>query len=297
VNRAKPQTKTEIRERLAAAGIRPNRLRGQNFLIDGNLMRTVVDAAGLKPGDFVFEVGTGTAGLTALLADGAGEVLTVEVDPALSAIARQVLAGRGNVTLLQADVLAGKHVLDPDVRTALTEKASHHARTVLAANLPYSIATPLIVNLLMGEVAFDLMVFTVQREVADRMTASPGTRDYGWVSVVMALSCEAEVLRRLPRQAFWPAPDVESSLVRLRPRPGWREGIDVSMLREIGPIVFQQRRKTVKRILKNYLKRTGRTLREEALLDEAGVEPSVRGDQLTPEQIVRLGEAIGRQTK
>ena len=292
---ARPQTKTEIRRRLAAAGIRPNRLRGQSFLIDGNLMRTVVESAELTADDLVLEVGTGTAGLTVLLADVAGEVLTVEVDPAFCCIAREALAGFRNVTLIQADVLASKHEVNPHVLEALAERGRRRARVKLVANLPYSIATPLVMNLLFTDIEFERMVFTVQREVADRMTAQPGTRDYGWITVVLAASSETRVLRRLPREAFWPAPEVESSLVCLRPRPGWRKGIDVESLRDFGPYVFQQRRKTVGRILKNYFKQAGRSFREELLPAVAGVEPEVRGDQLTPEQIIRLSEAIGRE--
>lgn len=287
-----PQTKSEIVRLLDTVHCRPNRRRGQSFLIDGNLMRRVVEAAELTPRDLVFEVGTGTGSLTRLLADRAGEVLTVEVDPKLVEAAEDVLRGLDNVTLVRADVLAGKHHLNPEVIRGLQTRAKTWPQTKLVANLPYGVATPLLVNLMFDDVAFERMVFTAQRELAERLTASPGTRQYGWVSVVTALAGEAKVLRHLPATAFWPEPAVASSLVDFRPRRDWKRGIDVERFTGFGTYVFQQRRKTVLRIVREYLKRAGSSLDAQALLETVGIRSKTRGDQLDPRETLRLSQSI-----
>ena len=277
---------------LKAGGFRPNRRRGQSFLVDGNLMRLVVQAAELTPQDLVFEVGTGTGSLTRLLAAEAGEVLTVEIDAALALLAEDVLRGSDNVTLVQADVLAGKHHVNADVVRRLHTRAKACRQTKLVANLPFSVATPLVMNLVFGDVAFERMVFTVQREVAERLTASPGTREYGWVSVVTALAGEAEILRPLPPTAFWPKPEVSSCLVVFRPRPDWKQGVDLERFTDFGTFVFQQRRKTVLRILREYLKRSGTPLDARELLEAHSLEPRTRGDQLSPQEVLHLSQGV-----
>ena len=287
-----PQTKSEIVGLLHSAGFRPNRRRGQSFLIDGNLMRLVVDAGEVGPRDLVFEVGTGTGSLTRMLADAAGEVLTVEVDSGLAGIAADVLRGISNVTLIHADVLAGKHHVNPEVLRQLQTRAKAWTQTKLVANLPYVVAAPLLINLMFGEVAFERMVFTVQREFAERLTAEPGTREYGWVSVVAAMAGKTEILRRLPPTAFWPEPEVESSLVEFRPRDGWTKDLDVERFRAFGTFVFQQRRKTVLRIVREYVKRVGPSLDPQMILEASGINVKTRGDQLTPQEVVRLSQTI-----
>ena len=290
-----PQTKSEIRALLRGADVRPNRRRGQSFLIDGNLMRCVFEAADVTASDLVFEVGTGTGSLTRMLAAAAGEVVTVEVDATLADIARGELSACSNVTLIRADVLAGKHRLNPEVLDALEAAAARHEQTKLVANLPYSAATPLLLNLVFASIVFERMVFTVQAEVSERLVATPGTRAYGWVSVVVALAGEAEVLRPLPATAFWPQPEVASALVRFRPRADWRSGIDVERLCAFGTFVFQQRRKTTLRILRDTVKRADCEIDPAALLDKLGIDAKTRGDQLTPSEILGLSQTLPTQ--
>ena len=287
-----PQTKTEITDLLRAEGFRPNRRRGQNFLVDGNLMRLVVQTAELTADDAAFEVGTGTGSLTRMLAAEAGEVITVEVDPMLQRVSADVLAGCANVTRIEADALEGKHHMAPAALDALRGAAARGKRLKLVANLPYAVATPIIMNLALGDVAFERMVFTVQREVAERLVAGPGTDGYGWVSVVVALAGSAKIVRRFPPTVFWPKPSVDSALVVFRPAPDWKRDIDVERLRRLGMFVFQQQRKVAQRIVRDYLKRRGIADAPERVLAEALIEPASRGNQIRPDQMLRLSRIM-----
>ena len=292
VSQATPQTKTDIMTMLRAEGFRPNRRRGQNFLVDGNLMRLVVESAELTPRDLAFEVGTGTASLTRMLSAAAGEVVTVEVDPMLQSVGERVLADCANVTRIEGDALEGKHHVSAAAMDALRSGAARGLRLKLVANLPYSIATPLLMNLLWSDVEFERMVFTVQREMAERIAAVPGDDAYGWVSVIVALAGSARIVRRFPPTVFWPKPTIDSSLVVLSPAAGWRRGIDVERLQRFGTFVFQQQRKTSQRILRDYLKRRGVAQLPEAVLGAVGIDPQTRGNRLRPADILKLSQAI-----
>ena len=292
VSETKPQTKTEITELLKAEGFRPNRRRGQNFLIDGNLMRLVVETAELTKDDVAFEVGTGTGSLTRMLAAVAGEVVTVEVDPILQRVGADVLAGLDNVTRIEGDVLEDKHHFSAAVLDALGAAAARRRRVKLVANLPYSVATPIVMNIVIGNIEFERLVFTVQREVAERLTAAPGSDAYGWVSVVMALAGAGKVLRRLKPSVFWPRPGVESALVAYRPTPGWKTGLDIMRVRKVGMFVFQQRRKMAVRIMRDYLAREGSPMAPEGVLLAANIAPTARGHCLTAQEIRRLSEIV-----
>ncbi len=287
-----PQTKTEISELLRAEGFRPNRRRGQNFLIDGNLMRLVVDSAELTANDAVLEVGTGTGSLTRMLASRAGEVITVEVDPILQQVGARVLEACANVARIEGDVLEDKHHLAPAVVVALAAAAGRRSKVKLVANLPYSVATPVIMNIVLGDIDFERLVFTVQREVADRLTAESEDPAWGWVSVVMKLAGEAKVVRRLAPSVFWPRPSVESSLVVFRRTPGWKQGLDIMKMRKVGTFIFQHQRKTALRIMRDYLDREGSTLSPEEALASANIPATSRGNRLTAQEIRRLSEIV-----
>ena len=180
------QTKNEIRQLLTSAGVAPNRRFGQHFLVDLNLMRLAVDAAGISEGDIVLEVGCGTGSLTSALAERAGRVVTVEIDPTLAQIARGQLAEARNVTLVQADALSSKGAFAPAVVAALTEPGKPPGgRLLLVANLPYDAASAVMINLVKGPLIADAMLVTVQKEVADRMAAGPSGKDYGSLSIFL----------------------------------------------------------------------------------------------------------------
>ena len=208
------QTKREITELLTGAGVRPRKRFGQHFLIDGNLMRRLCEAGEVGPDDRVLEVGGGTGGLTDLLVERAAEVICVEVDPRLHGLLDSRFADRANFRLILGDVLASKHRLNPEVVRAIQDE-QRAGRVKLVANLPYQIATPLVMNLLLDHPSVTRLVFTVQREVAERLTAGPGSKAYGPVSILTQLLCRVQTVATLSPDVFWPRPAVESAMLRI----------------------------------------------------------------------------------
>lgn len=210
------QTQTEIRTLLASAGLVPRKRYGQHFLIDGNLMRRLLASADVQNEDAVLEVGPGTGSLTGPLAALAGRLIVVEVDRALCEIVRRELGERPNVTLIHADCLSSKHRIAPEVSQALAEaRRAVAGQLMLVANLPYNIAAPLLIDLLLEPYGMERFCFTVQREVAERFAASPGTKEFGPISVAVQCVCRIQRLAELPPQVFWPRPAVASTMLRL----------------------------------------------------------------------------------
>ena len=243
------QTKTEIREILASLGVRPQKRLGQHFLIDGNLMRRLATAAEIGSDDAVLEVGAGTGGLTDLLATTAGRVIAVEVDRALAGFLRDRFAERPNVRVIQADALANKNRTAPQVIDAVNEMAeATRGRVALVANLPYSVASPLLANLLHDLPVVTRMCFTVQRDVAERIEAAPGTKAYGPLSITLQAVTRIGRIARIPATAFWPAPRVESSMLRLdvRPQPLLDHPERIVGFARLVRDAFLHRRKTLK---------------------------------------------------
>lgn len=240
------QTKREIEAVLDRAGLRPRKRFGQHFLIDGNLMRRLAESAGLQPDDVVLEVGPGTGGLTDLLAARAREVIAVEVDRDLLTILTERFAGQEHVKLFFGDILDSKHRLRPEVRDALGDTES----AKLVANLPYQVATPLVMNLLVDYPRVRRLCFTVQAEVGERLVASAGSKTYGPLSVVAQALSRIETVARIPPQAFWPQPAVDS--VMLRMDVGASPFPDSDTARAFAALVrgaFEHRRKTLRSAL------------------------------------------------
>jgi 16S rRNA (adenine1518-N6/adenine1519-N6)-dimethyltransferase len=241
------QTLKEIRDTLEAAGMRPQHRHGQHFLIDRNLMQKLVDSAEIGPDDVVLEVGPGTGSLSNLLAELAAWVVTVEIDARIAEVARQHLAHHDNVTLLVTDALQSKNHLSRLVIDTLLEKHREMAgRCLLVANLPYNAASPIVADLLLEVPQVRTLCFTVQKEVADRMAAGPGTADYGPLSVVLQSLATVKRIARVPPQAFWPAPEVESAIVKIEPDPQRKAAAgDPHHLAGVVHRLFLHRRKTL----------------------------------------------------
>jgi len=290
---SKPPTKTEIRHLLARAGLRPDTARGQHFMIDANLMRLLVLAADLHPRDTVLEVGAGVGNLTGLLAAKAGHVVAVEVDPNLAKIAHHRLADVDNLTLVVTDALADKHHVAPVVLDAVRRACETVGGPVkLVANLPYQAATPLVVDLVLGASPPARLVFTVQEEVAGRLTAAPGTRAYGPASVLLQAVSEVNVLRSLPPTVFWPRPKVRSAMVVVHPSRRLRSRVaDLAVLKRAVAGLFAHRRKRAARSLA-LADPARETKRWAECLKAACLDPTARGEAYEVEGIIRLANRL-----
>lgn len=291
-----PPTQTEIRAMLADAGLRPEKRYGQHFLVDGNLMRLLVDAADLGPADTVLEVGPGVGNLTELLVERAGRVIAVEIDPAVAEVARERLAGAENLDLLVADILADKHTVSPKVLRLLGERsAAARGPVKLVANLPYQAATPLVAELVLRQPPMERLVFTVQQEVAARLAARPATPDYGPVGVIVQALAQVEVLRRLSPGVFWPRPRVWSAMVRIRPQAGRRRAIrNVEVFRRTVHGLFMHRRKRAARSLALADPARGSPEAWAAALRTVDLDPQARGEAYTVDEMVRLANSLAK---
>jgi len=241
------QTKKQIQQLLASAGVRPNKRLGQHFLIDLNLMRLLVDTAKITSDDIVLEVGCGTGSLTSELAERAGFVVAVELDRILAELAKTSLANTDNIEVINTDILKNKHTLSPIVVSALeTAREKYTGRVLLVSNLPYNTASPTMMNLITGPAAADAMYVTVQKEVADRMTAVPGCGDYGILSIFISALGDARIIRVLRPSVFWPQPQVDSAMVSFVRRQEKYERIkEMDLLAEIVSLFMGHRRKTL----------------------------------------------------
>ena len=206
------QTKSDVASLLADAGVRPRKRWGQHFLVDGNLMRRLLQSAEISSEDTVLEVGPGTGALTEHLVTAARSVVAVEIDPVLFGIVEDRLKAVQNLTLVNGDVLSTKHLIAPDVREAISRSSPKPpGRMMMVANLPYQVATPLIINLILSDFGFERFCVTVQREAADRLDAAPQTKQMGPVSVLVQATCKLTRLANLPPSVFWPQPKVSES--------------------------------------------------------------------------------------
>ena len=269
------QTLTDIKHLLASHGLRPKHRLGQNFLHDGNHMRRILDAASVQPGDVVLEVGPGTGALTERLLDAGACVVAVEIDRDLEPILRARLDPYSDrFTLIVDDVLASKHALNPTVLEAL-QGATGGGPFKLIANLPYQIASPLLANLVMDHPAMTGATVMIQREVADRLNAPPGGKDYGPLGILIQAMCEVDIVGTLPPSCFWPQPKVASAVVHLRRRAHPLTD-DPAALSVMLQRLFTKRRKQLRAILG-----------PDAPLPP-GVEPTARPETLTVEQLIEL---------
>ena len=268
---------------------------GQNFLIDLNLLGVIVRTAELSRDDAVLEVGTGTGSLTAQLAQQAGAVCTVEIDTALAPIARQVIGERENVRFVFGDCLAGKNELNPDMLAAWDDLAlSHHcSRRKLVANLPYVIATPLISNLLIARSDIERMVVMVQWEIAERMRATPSTKAYNALSVLVQSVADVEVVRKVLPTNFHPRPKVDSAIVLIRPNVAKRALVgDVPRFRAFLRDLYVHRRKNLRQALSTWPSGRKDKADVDAKLASLGIDGTLRSETLDLEQHHRLCNAF-----
>jgi 16S rRNA (adenine1518-N6/adenine1519-N6)-dimethyltransferase len=277
------QLRSRTRAILAARGLRPRKARGQHFLVDVRVRDAIVAAAGVGPGDTVVEIGPGTGALTEALLRCGARVFGVELDRELAAALPEALGQPPGLTVWVADALRcdfGAHLRD--------HPACGRIRVV--ANIPYYITTPLILRLLGCRALFSTLHLTVQREVAERIGARPGTKAYGALTLACQYRADTRPVLAIPRSAFHPIPEVDSTLVRFDLLDAPRVSVSSpARLFRVIRAAFGQRRKT----LRNALHGGGWSITAlEAALDACGIAGQRRGETLTLKEFARLSEAL-----
>jgi len=289
------QTQSFLIERMKEAGVRPQGQHGQNFLIDLNLLDLLVRTANLGPNDVVLEIGTGLGSLTGRIAQLAAGVVTVELDPRLFALASEELAGLANVTMLQQDALKNKNTIHPAVLEAVRQKLDAHpgSQLKLVANLPYNIATPILSNLLTINPVPVSLTATIQKELADRIAARPGTKDYSALSIWMQALCAMEIVREMAPQVFWPRPKVHSAILHILPNPAKRAVLgDLGFFHEFIRSLFFHRRKFLRGVLvAAYRDRLDKAAINE-ILASFHLPPDARAEQLDVKTLISLAKAV-----
>jgi 16S rRNA (adenine1518-N6/adenine1519-N6)-dimethyltransferase len=292
------QTISFLQKRFREVGLEPDKRHGQNFLIDINLIDLLIRTADLGPDDVVLEIGTGTGSLTARMAEQAGAVVTVEIDEHLHLLASEELIDVPNVTLLHQDALRNKNNLHDNVIAAVKAKLAEAPgrRFKLAANLPYNIATPILSNLLSTDITPVSMTATIQRELAERIIAPPRTKDYSALSIWMQALCDAEIVRIMPPDVFWPRPKVESAIIHIVPQPEKRAKIpDLKYFHEFVRSLFFHRRKFLRGVLVAAYKERLEKSDIDAVMAEHQFGPTTRAEELDVATILALCETLRKK--
>ena len=289
------RTKREIIAALRERDIHLKKKLGQNFLIDHNVLDFIVRSACVEKTDLALEIGAGTGLLTRHLAEAAGHVVAVEIDPNMAELCRQHTEGLDNITLLVCDALASKTTLSPKVARAVQHAMASRgpARLKAVSNLPYAGGAAVIRALLEGPLRPELVVCTVQKEVSDKLAAVPGTKDYGPLAVIVQAHARIEELCALKPQVFFPEPKVDSAVVRLTPTDEMlREIRSYETFSEVVRSLFLHRRKKAVGALALAERFAMPREKLAAALAGAGIGEGARADALSVEQIVRLANEL-----
>jgi 16S rRNA (adenine1518-N6/adenine1519-N6)-dimethyltransferase len=281
-------TPRRTREILDQYGFSFKKSLGQNFLIDTNILRKIVDAAEISAETGAIEIGPGIGALTEQLARRAKKVVAFEIDQRLLPILADTLSPYENVRIIHQDVLKA------DIHQVITDEFTNVTDIMVVANLPYYVTTPIIMKLLTDRLPIRGMVVMLQKEVADRLAAKPGTKDYGSLSIAVQYYTEAEVVMTVPRTVFIPQPNVDSAVIRLTKRKQPPVGVnDEAFFFQVVRASFAQRRKTILNNLVNNLP-NGKTLKEqiEHALANASIDPRRRGETLTMEEFAALSNVL-----
>ncbi|MBS9334938.1 16S rRNA (adenine(1518)-N(6)/adenine(1519)-N(6))-dimethyltransferase RsmA [Fructobacillus sp. M1-13] len=271
-------------------GLRAKKKFGQNFLTDGNILSGIVSAADLGPEDHVVEIGPGIGGLTEYLARAAKAVLAFEIDPDMVKILAETLAPYDNVQVREQDVL------EADLKTVLAKYFGEGAAVKVVANLPYYITTPILLALLQADLNWQQLVVMMQKEVADRLSAKPGTKEYGVLTVMLDYYAAVSVALKVPAAAFNPAPNVDSAVVSLTPKPAERPVDSPKQLFSLVKSCFAHRRKSLwNNLLQRFGKEEGVKDQLRAALQEAGIESGIRAERLTLSDFTDLYLALKKQ--
>jgi 16S rRNA (adenine1518-N6/adenine1519-N6)-dimethyltransferase len=281
-------TPVRTKEILAKHGFSLKKSLGQNFLIDPNILRNIISHAGLSEKTGVIEIGPGIGALTEHLARSAGKVVAFEIDGRLLPVLEDTLSPYNNVTIVHQDIL------EADLLQVMKDHFADYEDVVVVANLPYYVTTPIIMKFLLGKVPVSGMVVMMQKEVADRITAVPGTKAYGSLSIAIQYYMDAEVAMIVPKTVFMPQPNVESAVLHLtRKETAPAKVIDEDFMFTISRGSFVQRRKTILNNLQSSLP-DGKLKKEQILeaFDQIGMDPGRRGETLTIAEFANLSNAL-----
>lgn len=277
-------TVSRTKEILKKHGFTFKKSLGQNFLVDANVIHKVLDRAAIDEDTAVIEVGPGIGSLTEQIAKRAGKVVAYEIDQRLVPVLNDTLSPYDNVTIINEDILKA------DVGTMIEEDLRTFKEVVVVANLPYYITTPILMNFLMKKLPIDRYYVMMQKEVGERISAEPGTKAYGSLSIAIDYYTDAKTVQNVPKAVFMPAPNVDSIIVEMKTRKEPKVAVDdEEKFFKLTRGAFVQRRKT---ILNNYLSlfEDGKAYKLEIneLLDDAGIEPRRRGESLSIEEFAGI---------
>lgn len=281
-------TPIRTQEIMAKYGLKVKKSLGQNFLIDPNILRKIVGQANLTKESAAIEIGPGIGALTEHLARDAGKVLAFEIDQRLLPVLEDTLSPYDNISIVHSDVLKA------DVLAEIEKELAGYEDIMVVANLPYYVTTPIIMKLLLEKLPIRGLVVMLQKEVAERITAKPGSKAYGSLSIAIQYYTEAEMALTVPKTVFLPQPNVDSAVIRMtkRPEPQVRV-IDEDFFFTVTRGSFVQRRKTILNNLQSAMP-LGKEKKEFILkaLEEAGIEPSRRGETLTIKEFGLLADKL-----
>lgn len=265
-------------------GFRFTKSLGQNFLVDEHVLSQIVESANIKEDDVVLEIGPGIGTLTREISYRAKQVICIEIDKKLIPILKETLSDRDNITVINQDILK------TDLN-AIIEEYSPEKKIKVVANLPYYITTPIIMRFLEEVLPFETMVFMIQKEVANRMNALPGGKEYGSLSVAVQYYCNTSIVTKVPKGAFIPEPGVDSAVIRLDLKED--KGIDLideDLFFEVVKAAFSKRRKTLLNALSSFGSIGGKEEAKSAL-QMADIDPSRRGETLDIKEFAALSNA------
>ncbi|WZL81519.1 16S rRNA (adenine(1518)-N(6)/adenine(1519)-N(6))-dimethyltransferase RsmA [Vallitaleaceae bacterium 9-2] len=285
---SKPQRTREIIEKNAFS---LKKKYGQNFLINQNILENIISGAELDPEDVVIEIGPGIGSLTQYIAEQVDQVVAIEIDKTLIPILEETLAEYGNVHIINEDILK------VDLK-AMIDQQYPNRKIKIVANLPYYITTPIIMKIFEEHIPVDSITIMIQEEVADRMQASPSTKEYGALSLAVQYYSHPKVLVKVPPSSFVPQPKVGSSVIRLEVNDHYKKQTeDDEFLFKLIRGAFQQRRKTLVNTLAH---QPGIDISKEEIrqaLKKIGVSEKIRGEALSLEQFIELAKELRKAEK
>ena len=258
---------------------------GQNFLIDSNILESIVSAADITKDDFVLEIGPGIGTMTQYLCEAARQVVAVEIDKMLIPILKDTLSEYDNVEVINQDVLK------LDIK-ALAQEKNNGKPIKVVANLPYYITTPIIMGLFESKVPIESITFMVQKEVADRMQTGPGSKDYGALSLAVQYYADAKVQLNVSASCFMPRPNVDSAVIKLTAHEKPVVDVDETLMFKVIRASFNQRRKTLVNGLKNSSELDYTKEEIVQAIKAIGKEENIRGEKLTLEEFAALSNSL-----